>query len=66
MLDAANRPIAAFGAGGGYRIVGMVANLLLPLAGGARDAAAVLAARAALERGDCGSASKFDPARIVT
>jgi gamma-glutamyltranspeptidase/glutathione hydrolase len=48
VLDHANRPIAALGAGGGHRIVGMMANLLLRLAGGARDAASLVAAPHAL------------------
>ena len=48
VLDEANRPIAALGAGGGHRIVGMMANLLLRLAGGARDAAAMVGAPHAL------------------
>jgi gamma-glutamyltranspeptidase/glutathione hydrolase len=48
VLDEANRPIAALGAGGGHRIVGMMANLLLRLAGGARDAASMVGAPHAL------------------
>ncbi len=39
-----DRPIAAVGAGGGFRIIGNVANALLRLAGGMRDPAAILAA----------------------
>ena len=38
----------ALGAGGGRRIVGMMENLLLRLAGGARDAAAMVGAPHAL------------------
>lgn len=42
VLDAAGRPLAALGAGGGYRIIGYVANALLRLAGGAREPQALL------------------------
>ncbi len=44
VMDAEGRPIAAVGAGGGFRIIGYVANALLRLAGGMRDPAAILAA----------------------
>ncbi len=42
VLDAAGNPLAALGAGGGYRIIGYVANALLRLAGGMRDPQALL------------------------
>lgn len=44
VFDAAGRPVAALGAGGGYKIIGFVANALLRLAGGQRDPQALLAA----------------------
>jgi len=44
VVNAAGRAIAALGAGGGYRIIGYVANALLRLAGGMTDPQAVLAA----------------------
>ena len=43
-LDATGSAIAALGAGGGYRIIGYVANALLRLAGGMRDPQAIVAA----------------------
>ena len=48
VLDEAGQPLAALGAGGGYRIIGYVANALLRLAGGMRDPQAILAAPHAL------------------
>ena len=42
VLDEAGRPLAALGSGGGFRIIGYVANALLRLAGGARDPQALL------------------------
>jgi gamma-glutamyltranspeptidase/glutathione hydrolase len=42
VLGPEGRPLAALGAGGGYRIIGYVANALLRLAGGMRDAQAIL------------------------
>ena len=42
VLDDAGRPLAALGSGGGFRIIGYVANALLRLAGGMRDPRAVL------------------------
>lgn len=48
VLDLAARPLAAFGAGGGYRIIGTVANALLRFAGGLRDPQAILSAPHAL------------------
>jgi gamma-glutamyltranspeptidase/glutathione hydrolase len=48
VLDEAGRPVAAIGAGGGYRIIGYVANGLLRLAGGETDPQALLAAPHAL------------------
>jgi gamma-glutamyltranspeptidase/glutathione hydrolase len=48
VLDATGTPIAALGAGGGYRIIGYVANALLRLAGGMRDPRAIVAAPHAL------------------
>jgi gamma-glutamyltranspeptidase/glutathione hydrolase len=44
VLDAQGRLLAALGAGGGYKIIGFVANALLRLAGGLRDPQAMLAA----------------------
>lgn len=44
VLDATGMPLAALGAGGGYRIIGYVANALLRLAGGMRDPQAIVAA----------------------
>jgi gamma-glutamyltranspeptidase / glutathione hydrolase len=44
VLDAAGHPMAAIGAGGGYRIIGFVANFLLRLAGGWHDPQAMLSA----------------------
>jgi gamma-glutamyltranspeptidase/glutathione hydrolase len=43
VLDAQGAPLAALGAGGGYRIIGTVANALLRLCGGMRDPQALLA-----------------------
>ena len=43
-LDAGGSPVAAFGAGGGYRIIGYVANALLRLAGGMRNPQAIVGA----------------------
>ena len=48
VLDQAGRPLAALGAGGGFRIIGYVANALLRLAGGQRDPQALLDAPHAL------------------
>jgi gamma-glutamyltranspeptidase/glutathione hydrolase len=48
VLDEVGRPVAAIGAGGGYRIIGYVANGLLRLAGGEADPQALLAAPHAL------------------
>jgi gamma-glutamyltranspeptidase len=48
VLDAQGAPLAALGAGGGYRIIGYVANALLRLAGGMRDPQALLASPHAL------------------
>lgn len=48
VFDPQGQPIAAVGAGGGYRIIGYVANALLRLAGGARDPQAILSAPHAL------------------
>jgi len=48
VLDEAGRPVAAIGAGGGYRIIGYVANGLLRLARGEADPQALLAAPHAL------------------
>ena len=48
VMDAAGRPIAALGAGGGYRIIGYVANALLRIAGGMTDATAIVAASHAM------------------
>jgi gamma-glutamyltranspeptidase/glutathione hydrolase len=48
VLDEGGRPLAALGAGGGYRIIGYVANALLRLAGGMRDPQAILDAPHAL------------------
>ena len=48
VLDETGRAIAAIGAGGGYRIIGYVANGLLRLAGGEADPQALLAAPHAL------------------
>ncbi len=48
VLDETGRPVAAIGAGGGYRIIGYVANGLLRLAGGEGDPQALLAAPHAL------------------
>jgi gamma-glutamyltranspeptidase/glutathione hydrolase len=48
VFDAQGQPIAAVGAGGGYRIIGYVANALLRLAGGARDPQGILSAPHAL------------------
>ncbi len=42
VLGADGRPVAALGAGGGFRIIGYVANALLRLAGGMRDPQAIL------------------------
>ena len=44
VIDPVGRPIAALGAGGGYRIIGYVANALLRLAGGMTDPQAIVAA----------------------
>lgn len=44
VCDATGMPVAALGAGGGYRIIGYVANALLRLAGGMRDPQAIVAA----------------------
>jgi gamma-glutamyltranspeptidase/glutathione hydrolase len=44
VMDASGRPLAALGAGGGFRIIGYVANTLLRLAGGGTDPQAILAA----------------------
>lgn len=43
-FDATGRPVAALGAGGGYKIIGFVANALLRLSAGLRDPQALLAA----------------------
>jgi gamma-glutamyltranspeptidase/glutathione hydrolase len=51
VLDSAGRPVAAIGAGGGYRIIGYVANGLLRLAAGERDPQALVAAPHALNWG---------------
>ena len=48
VLGADGRPVAAIGAGGGYRIIGYLANGLLRLAGGERDPQAIVAAPHAL------------------
>ena len=48
VLDEAGRPLAALGAGGGFRIIGYVANALLRLAGGQRNPQALLDAPHAL------------------
>ncbi len=48
VLDEAGHPLAALGAGGGFRIIGYVANALLRLAGGMRDPQALLDAPHAL------------------
>ncbi|MBV8704807.1 MAG: gamma-glutamyltransferase [Acetobacteraceae bacterium] len=48
VFDAAGRPCAALGAGGGNRIPGAIANALLRLAGGLRDPQSLLAAPHAL------------------
>lgn len=48
VLGADGMPLAALGAGGGYRIIGYVANALLRLAGGMRDPQAILDAPHAL------------------
>ncbi|MCC6718061.1 MAG: gamma-glutamyltransferase [Acetobacteraceae bacterium] len=48
VLDATGRPFAALGSGGGFRIIGYVANALLRLAGGMRDPQALLDAPHAL------------------
>jgi len=47
-MDAAGVPVAAVGAGGGFRIIGYVANALLRLAGGMGDPQAIVAAAHAL------------------
>lgn len=47
-MDSAGRAVMAIGAGGGYRIIGFVANALLRLAGGERDPHAMLASPQAL------------------
>ncbi len=44
VLDSSGNPVAALGAGGGYRIIGYVANALLRIAGGMKDPAAILRA----------------------
>ncbi len=48
VMDAAGRPVAALGAGGGFRIIGYVANALLRLAGGMRDPLAIVGAAHAM------------------
>lgn len=48
VLDSAGKPIAALGAGGGYRIIGYVANALLRIGVGMRDPMAIVTAPHAL------------------
>ena len=48
VTDAGGRAVAAVGAGGGYRIIGYIANALLRLAGGMTDPQAILGAPHAL------------------
>ena len=48
VLDEHGQVLAALGAGGGYRIIGYIANALLRLAGGIRDPQAIVAAPQAL------------------
>ncbi|MCX7382909.1 MAG: gamma-glutamyltransferase [Alphaproteobacteria bacterium] len=48
VMDADGRAVAALGAGGGFRIIGYVANALLRLAGGMRDPVAIVAAAHAM------------------
>jgi gamma-glutamyltranspeptidase/glutathione hydrolase len=48
VMDAAGEAVAALGAGGGHRIIGFVANALLRLAAGERDAQALLSSVQAL------------------
>ncbi len=51
VLDPSGRPVAAIGAGGGWRIIGYVANGLLRLAAGERDPQALVAAPHAMNWG---------------
>lgn len=59
VLDAQGRLLAALGAGGGYKIIGFVANALLRLAGGQRDPQALLAAPHAI---GWGATTELEPA----
>ena len=48
VMDREGRAVAAVGAGGGFRIIGYVANALLRLAGGMRDPQVIVAAAHAM------------------